>query len=161
MPYIQSCYHHTINLCTDLLDSAMEIVELYKCVLVIFDDTCILETDHCDEQTDTGWNCLLQALRHRYRNVLTKSGYRKNQEYNTGQEYDYKTCLITCRYILSCEERTCYEDCTEEGIESHSTCLCKRHICNKCHQQRTDDCYNDGCDVNRIPDLSHRSRIRP
>ena len=83
MPYIQTCYHHAVNLCTDLLDSAMEIVELYKCVLVVLDDTCILETDHCDEQTDTCRNCFLQALRHRYCNVLTKSGYGKKQEYNT------------------------------------------------------------------------------
>ena len=68
---------------SQLLDSAMEIVELYKCVLVVLDDTCILETDHCDEQTDTCRNCFLQALRHRYCNVLTKSGYGKKQKYNT------------------------------------------------------------------------------
>ena len=67
MPYIQTCYHHAVNLCTDLLDSTMEIVELYKCVLVVLDDTCILETDHCDEQTDTCRDCLLQTLWHRYR----------------------------------------------------------------------------------------------
>ena len=41
----------------------------------------------------------------------------------------------------------------EEGVQTHAASLCKRHLRIQSHQQRTDDCCQNGCDIHSVPNL--------
>lgn len=72
----------------------MDINELNERVLVSLDDADILEAEESDEQTDTGRDCFLEAVRKSLCNLDTETRDREQQEDNTGNQNDDEACMV-------------------------------------------------------------------
>jgi len=81
---------------------AVEIKELNKGILVGLDQTDVLEADEGNEQSDSGGNRLLQAVRQSLSHCLANTGSRKDQEENTFQQNDHTTGLVTQNGVSFC-----------------------------------------------------------
>ena len=135
------------------LQCAVDINELNERVLVSLDDADILEAEESDEQTDTGRDCFLEAVRKSLCNLDTETRDREQQEDNTGNQNDDEACMVALDDVAAGDDFRQNEGYEEEGVQTHAASLCKRHLRIQSHQQRTDDCCQNGCDIHSVPNL--------
>ena len=110
------------------LQCAVDIDELNERVLVSLDDADILEAEESDEQTDTGRDCFLEAVRKSLCDLDAETRDREQQEDKTGNQNDDEACMVTLDDIAAGDDFRQNEGYEEEGVQSHSASLCKRHF---------------------------------
>ena len=103
------------------LQCAVDIDELNERVLVSLDDADILEAEESDEQTDTGRDCFLEAVRKSLCNLDAETRDREQQEDNTGNQNDDEACMVALDDVAAGDDFRQNEGYEEEGVQPVQT----------------------------------------